>query len=84
MLVLTRRLGESIKIKPHATLDPNTPVGSLFGRSRRPASRDTCTSMYIAEGPIEVMVMKINGAQVKLGIEADARFIILRDELEEY
>ncbi len=41
-------------------------------------------SRRVAEGPIEVMVMKINGAQVKLGIEADARFIILRDELEEY
>ena len=30
MLVLTRRPGESIKIKPDAALDPNTPVGSLF------------------------------------------------------
>lgn len=30
MLVLTRKLGEAIRIKPHETLDSNTPVKDLF------------------------------------------------------
>ena len=34
-----------------------------------------------AQGPIEVMVTAVNGAQVKLGIRADPRFLILRQEL---
>jgi len=34
-----------------------------------------------AQGPIEVMVTAVNGAQVKLGIRADPRFLILRGEL---
>jgi len=34
-----------------------------------------------AQGPIEVMVTAVNGAQVKLGIRADPRFLILRKEL---
>ena len=32
-------------------------------------------------GPIEVTVVKIEGGHVRLGIEADTRFRILRDEL---
>jgi sRNA-binding carbon storage regulator CsrA len=31
MLVLTRRIGESIFIFPSKDLDPNTTVGELFG-----------------------------------------------------
>jgi len=34
-----------------------------------------------AQGSIEVMVTTVNGAQVKLGIRADPRFLILRGEL---
>jgi len=34
-----------------------------------------------AQGSIEVMVTAVNGAQVKLGIRADPRFLILRKEL---
>ena len=34
-----------------------------------------------ARGPIEVTVAKIEGGHVRLGIEADTRFRILRDEL---
>ena len=34
-----------------------------------------------AQGPIEVKVTAVNGAQVKLGIRADPRFLILRGEL---
>lgn len=34
-----------------------------------------------AQGSIEVMVTAINGDQVKLGIRADQRFLILREEL---
>jgi len=34
-----------------------------------------------AQGSIEVMVTAVNGAQVKLGIRADPRFLILRGEL---
>ena len=32
-------------------------------------------------GPIELVVTQIHGTQVKLGIKADRRFLILRDEL---
>ena len=42
-------------------------------------------SMMVGElfagGPIEVMVTKIQGGQVRLGISADRRFLILRDKL---
>jgi len=34
-----------------------------------------------AQGAIEVMVTAVHGAQVKLGIRADPRFLILRGEL---
>jgi len=34
-----------------------------------------------AGGPIEVVVTSVNGAQVKLGLNADPRFRILREEL---
>jgi sRNA-binding carbon storage regulator CsrA len=34
-----------------------------------------------AQGPIEIIVGGIRGDQVKLGINADKRFRILRDEL---
>ena len=34
-----------------------------------------------AQGSIEVMVTAVNGAQVKLGIRADPRFLILRKEI---
>ncbi len=90
MLVLSRKPGQSIKIGLDEKLDPETPVGELFGRSRhpgrsrRPASRDTCTSMYIATGPIEIIVTQVNGQQVKLGIIAHPDLKILRDELDPY
>ena len=34
-----------------------------------------------AQGSIEVMVTAVNGAQVKLGIRAEPRFLILRKEI---
>ena len=35
MLVLTRRVGESILIFPSDKLDPNTPISELFGEPIR-------------------------------------------------
>lgn len=35
MLVLTRRVGESILIFPSDNLDPNTPISELFGEPIR-------------------------------------------------
>ena len=35
----------------------------------------------LARGPIEVVVLSVQGRQVKLGLRADARFLILREEL---
>ena len=32
-------------------------------------------------GPIEVVLLAVRGRQVKLGLRADARLLILRDEL---
>ena len=34
-------------------------------------------------GPIEIMVMRIDGNHVRLGIKAPASLLIVRDELEE-
>jgi sRNA-binding carbon storage regulator CsrA len=34
-----------------------------------------------ADGPIELVVTQVQSGQVKLGISADRRFLILRDEL---
>lgn len=64
MLVLTRRLGEIVRIQLLESVDPQTPIGQLF-----------------AGGPIKVMVTGIQGTQVRLGIAADSRFLILRDEV---
>lgn len=68
-----------IKIQPAAELPLTTPVGALF-----------------AEGPIEIVVQRpllrprhsgihaqhIQGQQVRIGIQADDRLLILREELE--
>ena len=35
----------------------------------------------LAGGPIEVVVLGVKRGQVKLGLRADARFLILREEL---
>lgn len=35
----------------------------------------------LVRGPIEVVVLGVRGRQVKLGLRADARFLILREEL---
>ena len=34
-------------------------------------------------GPIKIQIRQINGIQVKVGIRADERFVILREELKE-
>ena len=34
-----------------------------------------------ADGPVEIIVTQVNGCQVKLGICAHPRLLILRDEL---
>jgi len=64
MLILTRKLGEIIRIQLAENIDPQTPVGQLF-----------------TNGPIKFMVTHIQSTQVRLGIAADPRFLILRDEL---
>jgi len=64
MLVLTRGVGEIIRIQLAADVDPEISARELF-----------------ADGPIEIVVTRVQGAQVKLGIIADKRLLILRDEL---
>jgi sRNA-binding carbon storage regulator CsrA len=64
MLILTRKPGQALTIRPDRNLDPTMPVEQLF-----------------ADGPIRVMVAGISGPQVRLGVAADARLTILRDEL---
>ena len=66
MLLLKRRPGETLIIKPSDALDPLTPIKDLFGA-----------------GPIKVQIRQVDGVQVKVGINADQRFIILREELED-
>lgn len=41
----------------------------------------TTVGELFAEGPIEVAVKNIQRNQVKLGIQASSRFLILREEL---
>ncbi|MHB1951587.1 MAG: carbon storage regulator [Acidiferrobacteraceae bacterium] len=65
MLVLTRRVGESLRIYLDERIDHSTPVGELF-----------------ADGPIEVMVVRCSGSQVKIGVAARSEFIVLRSELD--
>lgn len=64
MLVLTRKPGQLIRIKPDPALDFATPIRELF-----------------VPGPIEVQVLRVSGVQVKLGIFAHPRLIVLREEL---
>ena len=64
MLILTRKAGQVLKVAPHESVDPATPIGELF-----------------QDGPIEIVVTKIQGTQVRLGINAHASFLVLRDEL---
>lgn len=44
---------------------------------------DLLTPVYelFAYGPIEVTVLRIRGSQVRLGIQADPRLQVLREEL---
>ena len=43
--------------------------------------RRTPVGELLAHGPIEVVVLDVRRGQVKLGLRADARFLILREEL---
>ncbi len=65
MLILTRRPGQIIKITPHETLNPATPIGELF-----------------ESGDIEIKIVKTDGYQVRLGINAHPDLLVLRKELE--
>lgn len=42
---------------------------------------DVLASALFARGPIKVLVAEIGGRYVRLGVEADPRLVILRDEL---
>lgn len=64
MLVLTRKLGESLRIYL-GPVDPELRAVELF----RP-------------GPIEIMVVRFSGNQVKIGVGARPEFVVLRSELD--
>ena len=42
----------------------------------------TPVGALFAEGPIEIVVQRVQGQQVRIGIQAHDRFLILREELE--
>jgi len=42
----------------------------------------TPVGALFAEGPIEIVVQRIQGQQVRIGIQAHDRLLILREELE--
>lgn len=65
MLVLTRKLGESLRIYLSDTVDPELSARALF-----------------APGPIEIMVVRFSGSQVKIGVGARPEFVVLRSELD--
>ncbi len=43
----------------------------------------TPVGALFADGPIQLLVQRVQGQQVRPGIQADDRFLILREELEE-
>jgi len=43
----------------------------------------TPVGALFAEGPIEIVVQRVQGQQVRLGIQANDKLLILREELEE-
>lgn len=43
--------------------------------------QDVTAAELFATGPIEIVVTQIHGSCVRLGIRADRRFLILREEL---
>lgn len=65
MLVLTRRPGEDLLLFPNEGLDPDTTVAELF-----------------AEGPVRIrFVGSHRRAQARIGVEAPAALVVLRDEI---
>ena len=65
MLVLTRKLGESLRIYLSDAVDDKLSARELF-----------------ATGPIEIMVVRFSGSQVKIGVAARPEFVVLRSELD--
>ncbi len=65
MLVLTRKLGESLRVYLSEAVDPQFTARELF-----------------AAGPIEIMVVRFSGSQVKIGVAARPEFVVLRSELD--
>lgn len=61
MLVLTRKPGQAIIIRPDATLCLATPIGQLF-----------------TEGPIALLVTRVDSGSVRLGIKAHPALAIYR------
>ena len=41
----------------------------------------TPVGALFAAGPLEIVVQRVHGHQVRIGIEADAGFLVLREEL---
>jgi len=83
MLILTRKPGQIIKIQPAADLPLTTPVGALFVDGlieivvQRPLLR------ILRPRHSGILAQHIQGQQVRIGIQADDRLLILREELEE-
>ena len=42
----------------------------------------TSVGALFAAGPLEIVVQRVHGQQVRIGIEADAGFLVLREELD--
>jgi sRNA-binding carbon storage regulator CsrA len=66
MLVLTRKPGQCLKIRPLPSLDPTTTVAELF-----------------RTGPIEILVTRVEGDYVRIGVQAHPGLLIVREELEQ-
>jgi len=65
MLVLTRRIGESLLLSPQSELDPDMRVGDLFADGPIEVT----------------LLGFVSGGQAKLGISAPLSVSILRQEL---
>jgi sRNA-binding carbon storage regulator CsrA/DNA-binding XRE family transcriptional regulator len=60
------------------------PGQALTIRPEQNLDLSTPIEQLFADGPIRVLVRKVNGLQVQLGVAAHARFTILREELHAY
>jgi len=65
MLILTRKIGQVLRVMPQEGVACGLTVGELF-----------------ADGPMEIVVGKVDGKQVRIGLKAHRGLLVMRGEIE--